>query len=397
MASLKRIFLLVGLAGAVVLNSSALGQGQDMLRAAFDAPPQSAKPWVYWYFMDGHITREGLTADLEAMKKAGIGGAIFLTVNLGVPKPPHPVEFMSPEWQDLYGYMIKEADRCGIAISLGVGPGWSGDGGPWIKAEDAMQHLVASVTPVTGGRAVDIMLPRPIQREPYFGRATLSKWMLDTWMWFYKDECVLAYPTPTGKAVVPYVDEKALYFRAPYSSSPHTRPYFDAPADPAAVPVDACLDRTKAIDLTGKLDADGRLKWDAPPGEWTVYRFGRTLQGQNTRPSPSAGLGFESDKFNSAALASHAKAFLTPLIERAGKPSGPDRGLTTLHLDSWEMGSQNWTGAFREQFKRRRGYDPLPYLPAMLGQYVTDSATTERFLWDLRQTARELVHDEHLV
>ena len=391
---------LAGLTGALILNAmTPFGPvaSADALQSAFDAPPQSTKPWVYWYFMDGHITRQGLTNDLEAMKKAGIGGAIFLTVNLGVPKPQKPVEFMSAEWQDLYAHMIKEADRLGIAISLGVGPGWSGDGGPWLKPEQTMQHLVASVTPVSGGR-VDIVLPRPAPREPFFGRATLSqKWMLDAWREFYQDECVLAYPTPKGKTAVPYVDEKALYFRAPYSSRANVRPFFDAPADPAAVSADACLDRTKAIDLSDKLDKDGRLIWDAPPGEWTVYRFGRTLQGQNTRPSPSAGLGFESDKFNAAALAAHADAFLKPLIERAGRSSGPDRGLTTLHLDSWEMGAQNWTADFREKFKARRGYDPRPYLPAMVGQYVTDAATTERFLWDLRQTARELVHDEHLV
>ena len=396
----RRRPVLAGLTGALLMNVVATFTSvasADPLQAAFDTPPQSAKPWVYWYFMDGHISREGLTKDLEAMKKAGIGGAIFLTVNIGVPKPKQPVEFMSPEWQQLYGHMIKEADRLGIAISLGVGPGWSGDGGPWLKPEETMQHLVASVTPVTGGARVDTVLPRPVQREPFFGRATLSqKWMLDAWQNFYHDECVLAYPTPKQQAAVPYVDEKALYFRAPYSSRANVRPFFDAPATPEAVPAAACLDRDKAIDLTDKLDKAGRLQWDAPPGEWTVYRFGRTLQGQNTRPSPSAGLGFESDKFNAAALAAHAKAFLQPLIDRAGKPSGPDRGLTTLHLDSWEMGSQNWTAGFREKFKARRGYDPVPYLPAMVGQYVTDAATTERFLWDLRQTARELIHDEHL-
>ena len=369
----------------------------DALQSVFDAPPQDAKPWVYWYFMDGHITREGLTADLEAMQKAGIGGAIFLTINIGVPKPAKPVEFMSPEWQDLYAHMIKEADRLGIAISLGIGPGWSGDGGPWLKPEETMQHLVASVTPVTGGTRIDAVLAQPKPREPYFGRNTLSKRLLETWQSFYHDECVLAYPTPKAKASVPFADEKALYYRAPYSSSSRVRPYFEAPADPVAVPADACLNRARAIDLTEKLDKDGRLQWDAPPGQWTVYRFGRTLTGQNTRPSPSAGLGFESDKFSAAAFAAHAKAFLQPLIDRAGKPSGPDRGLTTLHLDSWESGSQNWTPDFREQFKKRRGYDPLPYLPALLGQYVTDAATTERFLWDLRQTGRELVHDGLLV
>ena len=399
MRNTNRTLLAAGLAGAMLLTPflAVATSAEDSLQAAFDTPPQAAKPWVYWYFMDGYITREGLTADLEAMKKAGIGGAIFLTINVGVPKPPHPVEFMSPEWQDLYAYMIKEADRLGIAISLGVGPGWSGDGGPWLKPEETMQDLVASVTPVTGGKTVDVALPQPSPREPYFGRSSLASWMVNTWLGFYRDVCVVAYPTPKPGAWVPFSDEKALYYRAPYSSAHNVRPFFDAPADVVAVPTDACLDRSKMIDLTDKLDKDGRLRWDAPPGEWTIYRFGRTLTGQNTRPSPTAGLGFESDKFSAAAFAAHAKAFLQPLIDRAGKPSGPGRGLTTLHLDSWEMGSQNWTEDFRQQFQKRRGYDPLPYLPALLGKYVTDAATTERFLWDIRQTGRELVHDGLLI
>ena len=108
------------------------------------APPETARPWVYWYFMDGNMTREGLTADLESMKQAGIGGAIFLEVGIGIPRGP--VEFMSPAWQTLFQHAVSEADRLGIAIAVGTGPGWCGSGGPWVKPELAMQHMVASET-----------------------------------------------------------------------------------------------------------------------------------------------------------------------------------------------------------------------------------------------------------
>jgi len=343
--------------------------------------------------MDGHITREGLTADLEAMKTAGIGGAIFLTVNVGVKKGP--VEFMSPAWQELAAFAIKEADRLGIAMALGVGPGWSGAGGPWIKPDLAMQHLVASVTAIHGGRRFEGILPQPKPREPFFGRGPFTPALLADWKTYYRDVRVLAYPTPAKAFRIDDVAEKALYIRAPYSSAPGVRPYFAAPADPPAAPADACLVAEKLIDLTDKVSPDGRLQWDAPPGEWTVYRFGRTLTGQTTRPAPAAGLGFETDKFEAAALDAQIHSFLNPLLDKFGKASGPGRGLTMLHLDSWEMGSQNWSEHFRESFKQRRGYDPLPYLPALLGTVVTDASTSERFLWDLRQTARELVNDVH--
>ena len=94
----------------------------DELKQNFIQPPANARAWVYWYFMDGMMTREGLTADLEAMKRAGIGGAIFLEVNIGLPRGP--VEFMSPQWQKLFTHAVHEADRLGIEIALGAGPLW---------------------------------------------------------------------------------------------------------------------------------------------------------------------------------------------------------------------------------------------------------------------------------
>lgn len=366
------------------------------LERDFNAPPDAARPWVYWYFMDGHITREGLLADLEAMKKQGIGGALFLTINIGVPKGPVP--FMSEAWQELFVYACKEADRLGIEITFGVGPGWAGSGGPWVKPQDSMQHLVASLTRVGGGKPFDAVLAKPQPREPFFGRKPMTPAMLETWKNYYRDERVVAYPTPAVTTHrVAAVNEKALYHRAPYTSSAGVRPYFDAAADVTPAPAGSAVDPAKMIDLTDKMDADGRLKWDAPAGDWTVYRFGLTLTGQTTRPAPAEGLGFETDKFEPAALAAHARDFLQPLIDKVGKPSGPGRGLTALHLDSWEMGAQNWSPNFRKAFAERRGYDPLPFAPALIGQVVTDAATTERFLWDLRQTSQELIFDVHML
>jgi alpha-L-rhamnosidase len=132
--------LFSAIAGILVAIGTNVSAGD--LDQGFVYPPASAKPWVYWYFMDGNLTREGMTADLEAMKKAGIGGAIFLEVDIGIPRGP--VHFMSPEWQELLVHAIHEADLQGIQIALGSGAGWCGTGGPWLKPEQTMQHLVAS-------------------------------------------------------------------------------------------------------------------------------------------------------------------------------------------------------------------------------------------------------------
>ncbi len=129
-------------------------------------------------------------------------------------------------------------------------------------------------------------------------------------------------------------------------------------------------------------------------------RFGRTSTGACTRPAPLPGLGLESDKFDKAALDAHFDAFIGALLREVGpRKKRAESGWTMLHIDSWEMGAQNWTAAFRDEFRRRRGYDPLRYLPAITGRVVDSLEVSERFLWDLRQTAQELViqnHAEHL-
>ena len=111
----------------------------DAEYAAFLNPPDTARPWVYWYFMDGHLTPEGMRADLEALKAAGIGGGVFLEVNIGIPSGP--VQFMSEPWRQMVADAFGHADALGLEMALGAGAGWCGAGGPWIKPEESMQFL----------------------------------------------------------------------------------------------------------------------------------------------------------------------------------------------------------------------------------------------------------------
>ena len=366
----------------------------DALRDGFVRPPDAAKPWVYWYFMDGNLTREGMMADLEAMKKAGIGGAIFLEVNIGIPRGP--VDFMSPHWQELFADAVHEADRLGIQIALGSGPGWCGTGGPWLKPEQTMQHLVASETNVTGPLKFSANLPRPQPRKPYFGEGTLTPELKKVWQDFYRDVAVLAFPTPEGTNRIANINEKALYLRDPFSSRPGVKPFLPAPAEFPVLPTNACVDADKMIVLTPKMAADGKLVWDVPPGKWTIMRLGSTLTGQTTRPAPQPGLGFESDKFDRDAMDAHFAAFTEKLLARVGPHTNVDGGLTAVHFDSWEMGAQNWSANFRKEFQKRRGYDPLKLFPAYMGRVVGSDEVSERFLWDVRQTAQELVIENHI-
>ncbi len=386
--------LVAGLFAALLSVLPSVSAASDTLQRDFESPPPSARPWVYWYFMDGNMTAEGMTADLEAMRDAGIGGAIFLEVDIGVPRGP--VHFMSPEWRQLFVHAVREAERVGIEIALGSGPGWCGTGGPWVKAEQSMQHLVASETQVTGPGRWEGVLERPKPRAPFFGEGTLTSDLAQAWREYYRDVAVLAYPTPKGTRRLENTEGKALYQRAPYSSQPGVKSALPMSAQYPDWPADECVAGDQVVDLTGRMSADGRLTWEVPPGTWTVQRFVRTATGQTTRPAPLPGLGFESDKFDPAAVVEHLKHFVEVILKDLGPRRSGIGGLTTLHFDSWEMSAQNWSGAFREEFRNRRGYDPLPYLPAYTGRVVGTVERSERFLWDVRQTAQELVVTNHV-
>ncbi len=389
-----------GLAVAILLAVFQNGLGTalaapDALRRDFESPPPAARPWVYWYFMDGNMTAEGMTADLEAMREAGIGGAIFLEVDIGVPRGP--VHFMSPEWRRLFVHAVREAERVGIEIALGSGPGWCGTGGPWVKPEQSMQHLVASETQVVGPKRFEGVLDRPKPRTPFFGEGTLTPELAKAWREFYRDVAVLAFPTPKGSRRLENVEGKALYQRAPYSSQPGVKSALPMSAEYPVWPTEECVSRDGVVDLTARMGADGRLAWDVPPGDWTIQRWVRTATGQTTRPAPLPGLGFESDKFDPAAVDDHLAHFVEVILKDLGPRRSGSGGLTTLHFDSWEMSAQNGSEAFLREFRTRRGYDPLPYLPAYTGRVVGSLEQTERFLWDVRQTAQELVIENHVM
>jgi len=420
------------------------GEPTDPLRAGFSTPPDAARPWVYWFWMDGNISREGITADLEAMQRAGIGGVILMEVDVGIPRGP--VAFMSDAWRALFKHAVLEAERLGLDITLNAGPGWTGSGGPWVKPDESMQHLVASATEVEGPADFDATLPQPPPRDPHFVHAPIPASLKAIRDGFYRDVAVLAFPTPPaertsassvsdlGRASLPASraetegtaarqqprptgmdegtaarqeprptglrlmesDEKALYYRNPYSSPPAVKPYLPAPAEYASSPAGGAIEPSRMVDLTGRMDGDGRLRWNVPAGHWTIMRFGRTSTGANTRPAPAPGIGLESDKFSRAALEAHFDKFVGGLLREIGpRPAERSSGWKMLHMDSWEMGAQNWTPRFREEFQQRRGYDPRWYLPAFTGRVVGSLELSERFLWDVRQTAQELVIENH--
>lgn len=366
----------------------------DKIKKSFANPPDSVRPGVYWYFMDGNLSREQMTADLESMKKAGIGNVIFLEVNVGVPRGK--VDFLSTEWQKLFTHALKESKRLGITFTMGVGPGWTGSGGPWVKAEESMRHLVSSLVEVNGENNEIIKLPIPDPYPPFFGESNLTPELKEKWKAYYQDVAVLAFPTLKGNEKIEDIDEKALYVRAPYTSMPGVKPFLPEPFFEKEITSSCAIDQNKIINVTSYLKSDGTLEWSVPEGNWTIIRFGMRNNGAVTRPAPYPGIGFECDKFDTTAFKNHFDAFIGKLFSVSNfKRASKEGGLFRLHMDSWEMGAQNWSDNFREEFKNRKGYDLLPFLPVYAGQIVGSEEISERFLWDMRVTAQELILENH--
>ena len=121
-----------------------------------------------------------------------------------------------------------------------------------------------------------------------------------------------------------------------------------------------------------------------PPGRWTVLRFGHTPTGIAIEPPPPGGSGLECDKLSKAGAEAHYQGLMAKIVADYGRLAG--KTLVSTHIDSWEVGSQNWTPRFREEFARLRGYDPWPYLPVMAGTVVDSLAISER----LRSQVRSL-------
>jgi len=318
------------------------------LAAQFARPPASARPWVYWFWNNGNVTKAGITADLEAMHRAGIGGVIIMDVVERFAPPPGTADFMNAEWQELFRFAVAEAHRLGIEINMTNGPGWCGSSGPWITPEFSMQTLVATNLTVTGPTPFSAVLPLPNSAR---NRGVDVFDSTVKYPDYYRDIAVLALPVTTNGVVTP-----------------------DA-----------------VVNLTASLAADGTLRWDVPAGNWIIQRIGHTTTGSSTRPPVKGGNGLECDKLSREAMALHFTNMMGKLITSVGALAGPT--LSATHIDSWEVGSQNWTLKFPGEFQKRRGYDPIPFLPNVLGGNlrVGDAGTARRFLWDYQQTRSELL------
>ncbi len=333
------------------------------LRKSFLSPPAYAKPQNWWHWMNNNITKVGITADLEAMHRVGIGGATIVNADCGI--PPGPVEYMSPAWQEMVHHAVKESARLGLDLCLENCAGWSSSGGPWNTPDHAMQKVVFTETKVSGTQSYSGNLPQP---------ETIWK--------SYHDIAVLALLEPDETpAKISDIRGKAAYVRS------------DTPAPDPDTTVGGVYAFDGIFDVSDRMNADGEFSWNVPDGDWTILRVGFTPTGVTNHPAPKQGIGPECDKLSAEAMQAHWDGMLAKVIKDIGKLTST--GLTSTLIDSYEVGSQNWTPKFREEFRKRRGYDLLKYLPTFTGRVVENNEISDRFLNDLRLTICELFTENY--
>lgn len=185
--------------------------------------------------------------------------------------------------------------------------------------------------------------------------------------------------------------QKALLKPLVPFSAPDSAPLFQEVAAKAG---EEDLKAEEAVDLTEKMSPEGGLSWQAPEGAWTVLRFGYTLNDHCRVSTCSEGWeGYALDPFDDGAFRRYWDAVVEPLIADAGPLAG--KSLKYLHTDSWEVEVANWTPTLREQFRQRRGYDLLPWLPVIAGRIVNSRSESGRFLHDFRRTMGDLAIANH--
>lgn len=175
---MKRQFLLLTfIAVSIFTNAQVITGCNALSKEDFINPPMPARPSTYWMWMNGHITKEGLTADLEYMKRNAYGAAMMFNAGVGIPRGP--IDYASSQWEEMTIHAVKEAERLGIELYLQNSPGYSGTGGPWITLEHSMQQLewTESLTAPDKKGWINVTIPRPYAKQGY-----------------YKDAFVLAYP-----------------------------------------------------------------------------------------------------------------------------------------------------------------------------------------------------------
>jgi len=332
----------------VIAHASPVAQ-REPTPALFENPPMEARPGAFWSWMNGDVDLDRLTFELEEMKAKGMSGAEIWDIGVirKIPEEPVPAgpPFLGPESLKAINHAIDVADRLDLQLGMVASSSWNA-GGSWVEPRHAMKSIYHSEIVVSGPVKLSQVLPFPTNRAPAGpnGRPV-----------YFKEIAVLACPESPDQMI----------------------------PEPASV-----------INLSANMKPDGSLTWDVPAGSWRIMRFITTNTGEMLKvPSPNSN-GLVIDHLDANAATQHFQHIVDQILKT--RPSFD--ALRYMEVDSVEMGgpqAQDWTDSFVEEFRKRRGYDPIPYLPALKGISFTDPQVAPRFLHDYRMTVSDLWIDGH--
>jgi hypothetical protein len=328
--------------------------GDRLVPAEFATPPIAARPGSFWDWLNGSISREQITRDLEAMKQGGMrGGDIWDVAAAADPdrRVPAGPAFLGPESTQLIVHAIREADRLGLEIGLVASSGWNA-GGSWIPPEHAGKGLYQSVTTVTGPSEYHAELPLPELPEhcPRDAQGRPA---------YLREVAVLAVPHGKSRTLA---------------------------------------DVYQVVDLTERMGPDGRLRWSAPAGDWDILRFVCMNHGQQLIvPSPNSG-GPMIDFFDPRSTEFHLHHIVTTILKELGRKSFAGTSLKTMEFDSMELDKFTpWNETMAAEFQRRMGYSVRRFLPLLAGWKLEDDAAQQQFRYDWRKLVSDLLIDSHYV
>lgn len=320
-----------------------------------------AKPWTFWNWKYGSVSRTGIHADLTGMKNVGMGGIWLMPVREAGERleSQDGVAQLSPEFWKMMDYSFQLADSLDFDMGIHVLPG-----NPLVLPAESMQKVVWTDTIVKGGKKIE----------------GLQMWQPES----YKDGKMLSAGNEGGY----YQDIAAFAIRFKGKTGPAWRNATDSAARSEAVPMTDVLPLKMEGGMVMGVMVNGILQNKLPKGSWCLLRMGHTSTGQ-THATDGKGMGLEVDRFSPAAVKKLFDSWYAPLLNR---PHGDV--VSYLYIDPREWGSQNWGCQFAEEFKVRRGYDLIPYLPVIAGVPLESTSRYEQVQNDIRLTIEELVKEK---
>src|SRR5262245_862647 len=343
------------------------------------------KPWTRWWWQGSAVDKSSLTAQLEALATAGIGG-VELTPIYGVRgAEARFISYLSPEWMAMFDHALREATRLKMRVDMATGTGWP-FGGPWVDNDIEARSLVYKTWTLAGGER----LTEPITlRQAPLVRAIGNQIHV-------VNEGAPGDPPRSGQSTAPVIKPEARALQItdlvePLSANRNMQALaLEQVKYPRELPLTLLMaysDAGEILDVTSRVQPDGRLDWTAPQGRWTLYALFTGWHGKLVERAAPGGEGFVIDHFSANAI----RKYLLPFDRAfAGHTLA---GLRAFFNDSYEVddatGEADWTPQFLAEFERRRGYDLRNHLPALFGRESGD--VSARVLAAYRETISDLL------